>query len=357
MSRKIIIDGKSFVNGKKSVVGMDKPVELYTKTGVDVLLSQQTGPQGVAGVQGVQGITGVDGAVGPAGLEWEGAWDVATAYVVDDAVSNGGSSYFCIAGVTGGNAPATNSSWALLASQGATGLQGVQGIQGIQGIQGVAGGSSTAIDDLTDGTTGGGNGNTGLGEQALLDLTSGGYNTGVGKFALKENETGARNAGYGYSSGYKNKTGSANTALGMQALFNNTSSFNTAVGEEALFLNTGENNTAVGKRAGRTNTSGNNNIMIGSGIDAPSATANEQLNIGGWIYGLGGDIGISVTAPTAKLDVNGTVNATSFKVTAMNTAPASATATGTLGEIRVVADFIYVCTATNTWVRSALATW
>ena len=32
-------------------------------------------------------------------------------------------------------------------------------------------------------------------------------------------------------------------------------------------------------------------------------------------------------------------------------------ATGTKGEIRVTATHIYVCTATNTWVRSALATW
>lgn len=46
-----------------------------------------------------------------------------------------------------------------------------------------------------------------------------------------------------------------------------------------------------------------------------------------------------------------------YNLSALNTAPTSATATGTLGEIRVSADFIYVCTATNTWVRSALTTW
>lgn len=37
--------------------------------------------------------------------------------------------------------------------------------------------------------------------------------------------------------------------------------------------------------------------------------------------------------------------------------PASAAATGTIGSIRVDADYIYVCTATNTWKRAALATW
>ena len=49
--------------------------------------------------------------------------------------------------------------------------------------------------------------------------------------------------------------------------------------------------------------------------------------------------------------------ATQYKISALNTAPASATATGTTGEIRITAGFIYVCTATNTWVRTALATW
>ena len=42
---------------------------------------------------------------------------------------------------------------------------------------------------------------------------------------------------------------------------------------------------------------------------------------------------------------------------AQGTAPASASATGTAGDIRYDADYIYVCTATDTWKRAALATW
>jgi hypothetical protein len=38
-------------------------------------------------------------------------------------------------------------------------------------------------------------------------------------------------------------------------------------------------------------------------------------------------------------------------------APTSATATGITGEIRVAAGFIYWCTAPNTWIRAAGATW
>jgi len=52
------------------------------------------------------------------------------------------------------------------------------------------------------------------------------------------------------------------------------------------------------------------------------------------------------------VEVTGQIN-----LAALNTAPASASAAGTLGEIRVTADYIYVCTATNTWKRSALSTW
>ena len=52
----------------------------------------------------------------------------------------------------------------------------------------------------------------------------------------------------------------------------------------------------------------------------------------------------------------GSVTSESLNVTALNTAPASATATGTLGSIKFTADHIYVCVATNTWKRVAIAT-
>jgi len=46
-----------------------------------------------------------------------------------------------------------------------------------------------------------------------------------------------------------------------------------------------------------------------------------------------------------------------YKLSALNTAPSSASDTGTLGEIRIDANYIYICTATNTWKRVAIATW
>jgi hypothetical protein len=51
------------------------------------------------------------------------------------------------------------------------------------------------------------------------------------------------------------------------------------------------------------------------------------------------------------------VNANLYRLPALNTAPATATSTGILGEIRYTAGFIYVCIATNTWRRTALTDW
>ena len=51
---------------------------------------------------------------------------------------------------------------------------------------------------------------------------------------------------------------------------------------------------------------------------------------------------------------SGTTTSTQFKSSALNTAPTSATDTGTFGEIRITSGYIYVCVGTNTWVRSAL---
>ena len=51
------------------------------------------------------------------------------------------------------------------------------------------------------------------------------------------------------------------------------------------------------------------------------------------------------------------VKAAQFKLSALNTAPSSASDTGTLGEVRIDASYIYVCTASNTWKRAQIATW
>lgn len=69
--------------------------------------------------------------------------------------------------------------------------------------------------------------------------------------------------------------------------------------------------------------------------------------------------GVSVTgiaSVAGDVVATGDVQGDTMSVSGMNTAPASATATGTVGEIRWTAGHVYLCTATNTWVRAALAT-
>lgn len=68
-------------------------------------------------------------------------------------------------------------------------------------------------------------------------------------------------------------------------------------------------------------------------------------------------VGLTVSGATGNTTMAGTATATQFRLSASNTAPSSATDTGTLGEIRITSGFVYYCYATNTWVRAALATW
>jgi hypothetical protein len=68
-------------------------------------------------------------------------------------------------------------------------------------------------------------------------------------------------------------------------------------------------------------------------------------------------VGGLITANSTISAGSGSVSAGDFRVANLNTAPSSSTDTGTTGEIRYTADYIYVCTATDTWKRVALSTW
>ena len=107
-------------------------------------------------------------------------------------------------------------------------------------------------------------GNTAEGEEALLNLSSGGFNTATGYRSLFSNVTGNFNTAVGAGALFSNN-GTENTATGAGALLNNTTgSFNTANGEAALFFNTtGDQNTATGSSALVQNTTGNENTASG----------------------------------------------------------------------------------------------
>jgi hypothetical protein len=209
-----------------------------------------------------------------------------------------------------------------------------------------------------------------------------GTNIAIGAEAL-DNTIGNQNTVIGFQAASNNDVVSLatsfNTVLGYQAYSNGQANNNTAIGWQSLFSSAANNNSALGYSSGLLITTGFQNTFIGAfaggfagqKIDAANSTAigyqtittkNNQVVLGN------SSVTETVIRGTTLVDggvfnavdsliVGGTTKSTQYKLSALNTAPASATAAGTLGEIRVTAAFIYVCIATNTWVRAALTTW
>jgi hypothetical protein len=127
-----------------------------------------------------------------------------------------------------------------------------------------------------------GHDNTATGLQALSFNTTGIFNTANGSTALFFNTTGEINTATGGEALLNNSTGGGNTANGFEALRSNTAGdSNTATGVEALLGNTtGSNNTASGLRALYNNTTGANNIALGYQAGQNLTTGDNNINIG-----------------------------------------------------------------------------
>ncbi|QBJ88280.1 hypothetical protein DDI74_19470 [Chryseobacterium gleum] len=179
-----------------------------------------------------------------------------------------------------------------------------------------------------------------FGMGALTQLTEGGGNTAVGTNALSLFSNGTMNVAIGFNSMRNTVSGNSNTALGMNALetfktgdFNVgighaamasgslTGNFNVALGVSSLrYINSGSNNTVVGAESfrsivngsnninlgfsnARLITSGSNNIFIGNYITPYNTSSPEnELNIGNWIVGNNGTIGIGQFASQLPAD-------------------------------------------------------
>jgi len=206
----------------------------------------------------------------------------------------------------------------------------------------------------------GGNNNVFMGS-ATGDLVTGGSNTAVGNFAMASASSGTANSAFGYVA-LNAVTGSNNTAFGNSSLRSLTS---------------GSTNSAFGLQAGRyisggstAHTTGMNSVFFGANSYPLADGQTNQIVIGYNATGagsntvtLGNDSIVSTllkgnvligttTAGASKL----VVNDDSIQINTSKT-PASATATGTQGQVAWDSSYVYVCTATDTWKRAALSTW
>jgi collagen type VII alpha len=116
-------------------------------------------------------------------------------------------------------------------------------------------------------------------------------------------------------------------------------------------LTTGQFNTAIGSQAGRSNATGSRNVFIGYNAGR-NETTDDNLYISNHLT--------STPLIKGKFDSTGG-NAGSVRIYGdlqlTTKTPASASDTGTEGTITWDADYIYICTATNTWKRVAISTW
>jgi hypothetical protein len=124
-------------------------------------------------------------------------------------------------------------------------------------------------------------GNTAEGQNALLNLTTGGFNTAVGFLSLRSDTTNSFNTAIGAGALLAN-TADENTATGAGALLSNTTGLqNTADGIDALFSNTtGSFNTASGAFALFFNTTGSGNTALGPDAGLGVSTAISVICIG-----------------------------------------------------------------------------
>ncbi|MCQ9637844.1 hypothetical protein MP478_00455 [Chryseobacterium sp. WG14] len=169
------------------------------------------------------------------------------------------------------------------------------------------GGGNTAIGNNAISLMTNGLFNVAVGFNSMRNSVAGNSNTAVGMNAMENFQGGNNNVGIGAGAiGSGNFKGDFNIALGSSALrYANEGNYNVILGGDSYraFVK-GSNNIGIGYSNAAQITSGENNIFIGTKI-VPYNTISpkNELNIGNWIVGNNGTIGIG--GFTAQLPADG----------------------------------------------------
>ena len=121
-----------------------------------------------------------------------------------------------------------------------------------------------------------------VGENTLVDNTTGQLLIAIGNGSLYSNTSANYNIGIGASTLSNNQTGENNIAIGVASLNSNTGANNTAIGRSASQLGAANSNiTSLGFQAGMRNT-GNSNTFLGTNTDqnSPSSSITNSTALG-----------------------------------------------------------------------------
>ncbi len=267
----------------------------------------------------------------------------------------------------------TSSTTGALIVAGGAGIANDCYINSVRVGRGAAGNNITVL-GVNTGTqlTAAADGCTMVGFQAGFWNSSGDGNTSLGQNTLLNTRTGSWNSGFGINCLFTNQSGSHNSSLGLEGLYNITHSFNTSVGSTAGYALTGsgsEHNVVAGYAAARFHSNGTtplttaaNSIYIGSQCRGLNNSDSNSIVIGASAIGDGANTTVLGTSSTTQTKLHGTatsvacVSGDRLRIVNAKT-PATSSATGTAGDICWDANYLYICTATNTWRRIAHATW
>lgn len=291
--------GASGPTGAAGATGPTGPAGIQGITG-------NTGPQGSTGPSGPQGTTGNTGATGPTGASGpNGATGPTGPSGPQGNLGNTGST-----GPTGPTGPAGTGSTGPTGPQGPTGGPGATGPTGATGPSGssVTGATGPTGPTGATGPAGGGSGNV------IVNAT--GYNYA---------NTAATDGRFLIIGGNSSLPGTIPTAANVLALVNLPNSARVVLASD-----------------------GNVSINSGSGAQVNINTPSGRTDLG--------NVFVNAITATGKVQGQPVTTTAPFGTNASQFQPASSGATGTVGDIGWDSNYIYVCTAANTWKRVALST-